>query len=215
MPATLDAALAAGLNGNLVYKFGTGGVWLADYSVACPATVLNAAQTDVVIPTGFVFAGWGTVDGITINRAQSNTNLMGWQSTQAVRNDVESDVTSLDVKLMENNAVTIAIQTKQLISTVPVKPGVAGAINNPVDGAEPARRGIWVGYDRKHDVIKAQILPQLSLTTPNGQSVKRTDANTLDCGFTAYFDPAYGTDARTIWGGAGWLAAAVSAAPTV
>lgn len=201
-----DAALHA-LNGNLVFKFSSGGVYIADYATPCPTTVLTPDGLDFVVPAGFVFTGLTDPGGITNHRAMTATDLPAWQTTQTIRNDVDTDMRSLSVKLMENNIATIAIKEKQPIAGLAVKPGTAGYIDSPIDGAEPLRRVIWIAHDKKRDVFKGQILPQMSVSAPGDELIQRAGPNMTDITLNAYYDAAFGTDCRTFWGGAGWIAA--------
>lgn len=212
MPTAFDTAMRS-LNGNLVYKFGSGGLYIADYETPCPQSVLSADNTDFLPPTGFVFAGLMTVDGVTTHRAMSTADVPAWQTTQVIRSDVDSDFRSFSVKLLENNVASIAVKLKQPIATLAMKPGAAGHVDSPVDGAEPLRRGFWIAYDRKRDVFRGQIFPQISLSAPGDEIFKRADANMADVTFTAYYDAGYGTDCRDFIGGAGWTASGPVAPP--
>lgn len=177
-------------------------------------TTLFAATTGSlqVLP---VASGWGdlgllTPDGMGFSREVTNSEIMAFGRQTAVRSDIVSDTTSLNIVAIETNLISIGLGTGANITK-----SSRNATNGSLMIKKPPRPTareyevltLAVDNTDKGPIYIGRYMPKAKVTGFSDQALGGTD-NAIEWGttLTSNFSAKHGFSEAWLFGGEGWKA---------
>lgn len=181
-------------------------------SAAITAATFADVDGLLALPTGYKQLGVVDDNGAQFARAVDTSTVTSWGDVEPSRQDVKSDVTTLQVVANETRGQTIGLYTGADMTTVEADhtTGVV-SIDKPAVPTLPQWRVLVIGSDTTDDgeIYMARHLLFTKITAyGNMQLNSSADAASpaWDITFTAFKDPTAGTAERWLFGGPGWTA---------
>lgn len=166
----------------------------------------------LALPETYMQLGVVDDNGAQFSRAVDTSTVTSWGDVEPSRQDVKSDVTTLQVVANETRAATIGLYTGADMSTVEAAhtTGVV-SIDKPGVPVLPQWRVLVIGSDTTDagEIYIGRHLLYTKITAYGNQQLNSSaDAAspTWDITFTAFKDPVAGTAERWLFGGPGWIA---------
>jgi hypothetical protein len=202
----------ASQHSELIRKSLQGSVFVAPITAAAidTSTLFDSVTGDLAsLPAGYVDLGWTSDVGATVARKVASSDIMAWGDASAVRSDVTSDVSTLQVIALETKLETIGLYTG--VAKADITPGVNGVtvVEQPSTPTATFYRLLVVGVDEgdSGEIVLARFLPRAQVTNYGNQVLSNgKSALEWDLTFTGYQDSVLGYAGSQIYGGAGWLA---------
>jgi hypothetical protein len=162
------------------------------------------------LPAGYKQIGVVDDNGAQFSRAVSTAVVTSWGDVEPSREDVTSDVTTLQVVANETRAATLGLYTGADMSAVEADhtSGVV-SIDKPAVPVLPQWRVLVIGSDTTDagEIYMARHLLFTKITAYGNQQLNSSAAAaspSWDITFTAFKDPDAGTAERWLFGGPGW-----------
>lgn len=175
------------------------------------ATWADAAGL-LALPAGYMQLGLADDNGAQFARAVDTSTVTSWGDVEPSRQDVKSDVETLQVVSNETRAATIGLYTGVDMSAVEAD-HVTGTvqIDKPAVPTLPEWRVLVVGMDRTDagEIYIARHMLFGKITAYGNQQFNSSaDAASpaWDITFTGFKDPTANTAWRWLFGGPGWTA---------
>lgn len=161
----------------------------------------------VALPAGYVDLGHLGVDGVKWTEALKLDDIMSWGSTEPVRSDVDSDVTTMVINPQETNQQTIGLflQTDPAGIAPDATSGVF-EIQKPEVASSRYFRVLVVATDTidEGEIAICKFLPRARVTALADQSwANGSDPLLWGVTLTAYTDDTLGYPVSTLFGGNG------------
>lgn len=203
MPTTFEQAINH--NRRLIRKPLEGSVFLKPWAANDePITKIYTASTGLVIPSGYIDAGIiRKEDGVGWPREFETSDEEGWGYDDPVRKDVSKDATSMSFTMLESKRLSLELTANADYSGV--KADADG--NIVLDKPRRGRSRDWRVFSLAKDGFGAdayyflRALPWAQVADVEEQTWKDGDALSYKVTMTGYFDTAWGTAVREVWGG--------------
>lgn len=196
----------------LVRKALQGSVLIAEVTADAIAALTTGAESDLTaLPEGYTGFGWLSEEGIGFGRTTTQSDINAFGSSQPVRSDVTSDVTTMTCNSLETRLATIKVKTGADDAALE-----ADATTGEVSVEKPARppskywRVLAIAVDtddQGREIYIARFLPRAKVTSFGDESWQSGDtAIQTGVTFTAFEDSTLGYSDKLMWGGPGWKA---------
>ena len=196
-------------NAALIMKALQGSVFIAPYSATALTTLTDTDKLLKTLPDGYEDAGWTSSDGAQFSRNVDTSDITGWGSVEPLRSDVTSDVTTLQMELLETKSATIGLYTgADMTAVTPDATTGEVGIEKPDRPSFQYYRALAVAVDLTDDgeYYIARYLPRARVTDFDDQSFQSSDDSPITWAvtMTGYLDPTLGYSEKYFFGGPGW-----------
>lgn len=200
-------------NASLIMKSLEVAVFVAPMTVAAITALTDSTDKMLkALPVGFGDLGWLSDDGAQFSSDINTSDVTGAGSTAPLRSDITGDTTTMQVACLETNLQSIGVYTGTDTSTlVPDVTSGELVISKPTRPVSRHYRLLAIGVDfvdGSGEYYVARFLPNAKVTDKDDQAYQSSDDSPVTWGvtFTAFEDPALGTDEQYFFGGPGWFA---------
>ncbi|CAM4138079.1 hypothetical protein [Nocardiopsis rhodophaea] len=214
-----DVASLYTTNKDLVFKGLGTFVFVADDGAKVPDELFDADTGEMLpLPDGWYPVGYTGEDGNSHERDRDTAETKSAQEAINVREDVNMDVQSTKITMLETSPVSIALyeglQFTQLGTDLGkplkwAKPRVPEVVQHPF---------LFLAVDKSKrtgaEKVRARLYPAGAITEIGAATENRSDATGYECTVKAFVDPGFGTDVLNWMDGPGWRELAGGSAPS-
>ncbi|MFI7001333.1 hypothetical protein [Nocardia sp. NPDC050175] len=183
-------------------------VFLAPWPTAIPSPFTDA--TGALQPLPAAFKSVGLIDkktGVAFARGITAAPIESYGELQPSRNDITSDITTLEFETQQTNALTLALTTNANLDQVK-----ANATSGEVFFAQPTAEqityysAIVIGKDGNDatPIYVFKVLPKVAVSKYGGEQWTPTNIISQKLTLTAFKDTTAGYSVAHGFGGAGW-----------
>ncbi|MFC4374930.1 hypothetical protein ACFO5K_12545 [Nocardia halotolerans] len=183
-------------------------VFLAPWYTAVPANFTDATGALQSLPPEFKSVG--LIDkktGVSFARKQTNASIESYGELQATRDDITSDITTLEFEPQQTNAMTLELTTSANLAQVE-----AAADSGEVFFAQPTSEqvtyysAIVIGRDGNEaaPIYVFKVMPKVAVTKYAGEQWTPTKVLSQKLTLTAFKDDTAGYAVAHGFGGLGW-----------
>ncbi|MFJ4653855.1 hypothetical protein ACIP5Y_21520 [Nocardia sp. NPDC088792] len=205
---TLTALKAAQLG--LMLKPLDAAVFVAPWLTAPPTAFTSSSSLLQPLPAGYVSVG--TIDkksGITFARAITDAPIESYGYLQPTRDDITTDITTIEFEPQQTNALTLSLTTSAAIGSI-----TANASSGEVFFAQPLDEEITyysmivIGKDGNNatPTYIFKVMPKVAITKLGGEQWTPTTVKSQKLTATAFPDSTVGYAVAHGFGGTGWTA---------
>ncbi|MEU6033972.1 hypothetical protein ABZ801_01040 [Actinomadura sp. NPDC047616] len=196
----------------LIRKALNGSVFIAPIT-APPITKLTDPTDKLLaqLPEEYEDLGWAGDGGSQFGRDVDTSNVNAWGSSEPVRSDINSDVTTLQVTALETKRLTIGLYLgKDMRNVSPDSASGEVSIRKPARPSTLHYRVLALAVDETEagEIYVARFFPRMRVTDFEEQAFQSSDDDPITYGmtFTAFNDAALGYSQDDLFGGPGWAA---------
>jgi hypothetical protein len=196
----------------LIRRAKDGSVFVAEMTVALPATLTSGATADLVVldPTDWLDLGHMSTDGVTYERETESTDTNSFGSREATRTDVTRDEISMSVTAQETKLLTIGLTTGADLAAIK-----AAAVTGEVQIAKPftprlrfyRTLGLFIDHsDSGKEIYFGRLMPRAQIAEFGSQGYTEGEEGiSYPMTWRGKEDSTAGFSHKWFWGGPGWL----------
>ncbi|WP_174867527.1 Ig-like domain-containing protein [Nocardia arthritidis] len=206
MPSTNLTTLKAAKN-SLLLKPLDAAVFLAPWGTPVPSSFTDASANLQTLPPAFQSVGLiDKKSGVAFARAVTAAPIESYGEMQPMRDDITSDITTLEFEPQQTSALTIALATNVNVQQL------AAQANGEVWFAQPSASqityytAIVIGKDGTDaaPIYVIKVMPKVAVTKWAGEQWTPTTVLSQKLTLTAFKDDNVGYAVAHGFGGAGW-----------
>lgn len=196
----------------LIRRARDGSVFIAPRSAdAIAALTTGTPPLLTALPTGYEDLGYTSTDGVTYGRETESSQVRSFGSTEPTREDITSDVVTMQVTAQETKLLTIGLMTGVDTSALEAAATTGEFTIAKPDLPNPRYYhviGIFVDESSDGEIYMARYMPNARITE-FGETVYTSDGDDpvqVSLTFTGFRDSSLGYSHKWLFGGPGWLA---------
>lgn len=193
-------------NRNLIRKSLAADVSISSMATAVPATIVDVAGVNLVLPPAFDHLGWHSEDGLAWAREVELSDIASHGANEPTRSDTRRVTNSLEVTFQETNIHTLGLQLGVALSPDLPASGEFTHDESPRPRARQFRMlALSVDDSDFGEIYIGKLYPSAKVTaTTPGAWTDGDSAQSTGVTISAYQDPVLGTSVRHFAGGPGW-----------
>lgn len=203
---TLTALKAAQLG--LLLKPLDAAVFVAPWLTAPPAAFTNATSVLQPLPTGYTSVG--VIDkksGVSFARAITDAPIESYGYLQPTRDDITTDITTVEFEPQETTATTLSLTTGAALSSITANSSSGEVfLAQPIDEEITYYSMIVIGRDGSpsNPTYIFKVMPKVAITKYGGETWTPTTVKSQKLTATAFPDSTLGYAVAHGFGGTGW-----------